>query len=208
MKTIACALLLSLATSEAAFAASFKVMKAGEWKSEIVDSSLGAFGQAIKPQTLCVDENDVKRDWQTFLKDELKKSQMDCKLDKLKEETSSISFNIDCKGNEASASKNSSVPKDASFAGTVVMTRESDSSYLVDLDSKMSGLKLSEADQAKIPEAQRKALAGILSMQTGEIKMKVKQRYTFVKEGCVKKKSLDVKASVEPAIPAPAPEKK
>lgn len=202
MKTLVMLSLLS-AMSSPAFAAQFKVMKAGEWRSEIVESSMGIAGKMIKPQTLCIDENDVKRDWEAVLKDQFKKSQMDCKLDKLKEESSSISYHINCKGTEASEGKKGSIPKDATYEGTVHMQRESDTAYLLDTDSKMRGIKVSEADLAKIPAEQRKAIAGILAMQTGDIKVKMKQRYSFVKAGCVKAKEPEVKATV---IPAPAPE--
>ena len=198
--------LLALAMPKPAFAAKFQGMKPGEWKSEVIESSLGPAGRLIEPRTQCISEEDVKRDWDAVIKDEFKKTSMDCQLDKQKEETSSIAYSISCKGTEASKGKKNSLPPGATFEGTVSVVRESDNAFLLDTDSKLKGYKLPEADLAKIPAEQRQMVAAALAMQAGDIRMKMKQRYTFVKAGCVKKDS-SVKATVEPAKPE-APAKK
>lgn len=187
------------ALSSPALAADFKIMKPGEWRSEVVESSMGPAAKFIKPQTLCISEADTKRDWEAVLTEEFKKSQMDCKLDKLKQESAMVSYKINCTGQKAAKDQKNALPPDATYEGTVTVSRESDTAYLMDSDSKVTGLKVSDADLSKIPEEQRKALAAVLALQTGDIKVKMKQRYTFIKPDCVKKSSTPVKATVEPA---------
>lgn len=202
MKTLTLtAALITLASSAPARGAEFKIMKPGEWRSELVQSSMGPAAKFIKPQTLCIAEADNKRDWESVLKDEFQKSQMDCKLDKLKQDKDAVSYQIHCRGSEAGKGQKNSLPPDAKYQGTVTVSRESETSYIMDSDSKVSGLTLSDADLSKIPAEQRKALAAVLAMQTGDLKVKMKHRYTFVKTGCVKKSSTPVKASVETIRP-------
>ncbi len=189
--------LLALLTPNFAFA-KFEAMKPGEWKAEIVESSFGAVGKMAKPRIECVTEEESKRDWEAFVKDEFKKSAMDCQLTKLKEDASNISYKVQCEGTDTSSGKKDALPKGSKFLGTVDVKKESDTVYLMDSDSKLTGYKLPEAEMAKIPAEQRQMVAAALAMKSGDIHLKVKQRYTYNGSKC-SKPDASVKASVEPS---------
>ncbi len=198
-------LLLALSLPQHALA-KFEAMKPGEWKAEIIESSFGAAGKLAAPRVECISEEESKRDWEAFVKDEFKKSAMDCQLTKLKEDSSNISYKVQCEGTDNSQGKKDALPKGSKFLGTVDVKRESDTSYLMDSDSKLTGYKLPESEMAKIPAEQRQMVAAALAMKSGDIHLKVKQRYSYIGAKCTKADS-SVKASVE-KIKSVKPEKK
>lgn len=165
-------------------AAEFQALKKGEWKVEVVESSLGPIASALKAQTICIDEKARTNSWEKRVKDELAKSKMDCDVKALKQDANSASYNVSCKGTEASAAKN--MPSGSKVDGVMNVVRESDSSYFMDQDAKASGLALNPAALAKIPEAQRAAVAALLATQSNGIHIKMKQHYSFVKDRCGK----------------------
>ncbi len=176
---------LAFALNGQARAAEFQALKKGEWKVEVVESSLGAMGKSVlKPQTICIDEKSASMNWEKRMKEELAKTKMDCDLKQLKQEAAAISYSVSCKGTEASAAKN--MPVGSKVDGIMNVSRESDTSYYLEQDSKASGLAMDQATLEKIPAAQRAAVAGILATQTAGIQIKSKQHYTFVSANCAK----------------------
>jgi hypothetical protein len=177
-------LFLSSLSSSSLMAAAFQPMKKGEWKFEVVESSMGVAAQALmKPETFCVDDK-TSKNWEQRMKDEVSKSKMDCDFKELEQSSSKVAYSVKCKGTEASAAKN--MPVGSTVDGTFHIVRESDTSYLMDQDTKATGIGLPEETLAKIPAAQRAALAGVLASQKGAIAIKSKHKYSFVKDSCDK----------------------
>lgn len=178
--------LLTLAIGPSALAANFQMLKAGEWNVETLESSLGPATSAIKTKPFCIEDKDSKKDWESVMKDELKKTELDCKLDKLKEEATLISYHVDCTATEAAKGKSGAMPVGSKVDGTMTVTRESDTAYVLDQNTKATGLKVPAVDLSKVPEAQRKMLEGVMGMSGGNINFKMKQRYSFAKATCSK----------------------
>jgi len=166
-------------------AGEFKPLKKGEWKIEVTESSLAPLTAGIKPQTICVDQKASLTSWEQRMKDEIAKTEMQCDIKKLDQDTTHISYQVACKGTPASAAHK--IPAGATIEGVFNVIRESDTAYVIDQYTSAQGL-LSADDPAlaKIPAAQRAALAGILAAQKGGIKIKMKQRYSFIKDVCSK----------------------
>ncbi|RYZ59273.1 MAG: hypothetical protein EOP07_04500 [Proteobacteria bacterium] len=183
VKTFSWLMLSSLATSSLS-AAAFQPMKKGEWKLEVLETSMGPAAQALmKPETFCVDDKTTKN-WEQRMKEEVGKSKMECDFKELEQSVSKIAYNVKCKGTEASAAKN--MPIGSTVDGTFHIVRESDTSYLMDQDTKATGVGLPADALAKIPAAQRAALSGILASQKGGISIKSKHKYSFIKDSCDK----------------------
>lgn len=166
-------------------AADFQPLKKGEWKVEVVESSLGVAGAAVlKPQVVCIDEKASSASWEKRMKDELAKTKMDCDFKQLKQDAAAISYKVTCKGTEASAAKN--MPLGSMADGVMNVSRENDSSYFMEQDTKASGLALDAATLAKVPAAQRAAVAAVLATQSKGIHIKSKQHYSYVAAICSK----------------------
>ncbi|MBC7662063.1 MAG: hypothetical protein H7249_20400 [Chitinophagaceae bacterium] len=186
-KSLSFAAFMFAALSSAPLAAAdLQMMKPGEWGVEVVESSLGPATSAIKTKPFCVDEKDGKKDWESLMKDEMRKTELDCKLDKLKQDASILSYHVDCTATELAKGKSGVMPVGSKVEGTLTMTRESDKVYILDQDTKATGLKAPAAELAKVPEAQRKMLEGVLAMSSGSLKFKMKQKYTYAKAVCTK----------------------
>ncbi len=177
--------IIAFATTASALGNEFKALKKGEWRIEVTESSFSPLTAAIKPQTICVDAKSTASSWDDRIKEELSKTKMDCDVKPLAQDAAHISYKLACKGNEASALHK--IPAGAVIDGVLNVTRESDEAYVLDQDTSATGL-LSADDPAlaKIPAAQRAAIAGLLAAQKGGIKIKMKQRYSFVKDICSK----------------------
>jgi hypothetical protein len=202
MKTFSPTLLLLLLSSSSLSAAEFRLMKAGEWRSELVEPKVGQAAPFVKPSTFCIKAGDKISDWEKKLKDEMAKSNMDCMLNPLKQDEANVSFAMNCKAKPAEAGKPSKVPEGTTYEGTVVLKRESDSAYFVETDSTVKGMKISDADLGKIPAEHRAAAAAALAMSAAGIKLKTVQRLSYLKASC--DKSPDSSPKPEPAPSAPA----
>ena len=177
----------SFAFSSLAAAAEFQQLKKGEWKVEVVESSLGvAGGVLLKPQVVCIDEKTASSNWEKRMKDELAKTKMECDFKQLKQDAAAISYSVNCQGTEASAAKN--MPAGSKVDGVMTVSRQSDISYFMEQDTKASGLALDPATLAKIPAAQRAVVAGVLATQSNGIHVKSKQHYSYVGALCSKEK--------------------
>lgn len=175
--------LLSFGASEL-YAAKFQMLKKGEWNMELVESSLGPLGDAIKAKPFCVDEKTAAGGWEERAKQAMSKAGLDCQLKTLKEEASLISFQTDCKTAAGQKPTNPLLTADSKFSGEVTVTRISENEYRLDQNAVGSGLKLGEKDLGKVPEGQRKMLESMLGIQDGKMKLSMKQKYTYSKPTC------------------------
>src|SRR5881628_948540 len=107
--------------STPALATDFQMLKPGEWNVEVMESSLGPATSAIKTKPFCLDEKDSKKDWEAVMKDQLKKTQLDCNLQKLKQEAALISYHVDCTATEAAQGKSGAMPVGSKVDGTMTM---------------------------------------------------------------------------------------
>ncbi|RZA12320.1 MAG: hypothetical protein EOP10_31580 [Proteobacteria bacterium] len=201
MKNLAPALAL-LIVSSSLTAAEFKLMKAGEWRSELIEPKVGQAAPFIKPSNFCIREKDKIGDWEKNVKDQMAKSNMDCTLTQKAQEAASVSYAMDCKAKASEGGKPSNIPAGTTYEGTTVLKRESDTVYLVESDSLVKGLKISDADLSKIPAEHRAAAAAALAMSAGGVKLKTVQKLSFVKASCDKSPNQTTQSESAPSVPA------
>ncbi len=167
----------------------FQMMKAGEWKTETLASSIGPLAQAIKPRPFCLEKNLDEPSWEQRAKEEMVKAGLDCQLKQMQQEPSLLAYDIHCKAAPPveGQTKKSMIPPDTVLDGRLTLARVSEVEYTMDQVATGTGVNLPKIDLGKVSPEQKKLLESALGLKDGGFQVTLKQKYTFVQPNCVKK---------------------
>lgn len=158
----------------------FPMPKPGEWNVREV-------GTESKPKNSgtveCIQTQD-KKNWENDFKKAASENGMDCQLTVKSETASRLAYDIQCKGrrSESGASTVQVYSQDAE--GSLVFNRKSETSYIIEQEIKLRGMKPDDKDSKEMSAKQKRMVDAAMRHSTDSTTTRMKNEYTFVGPKC------------------------
>jgi hypothetical protein len=176
-------ILMGLGLAPLAFGAAFPMPKPGEWRVKDLTASAPAT-KGADPSTLeCIEAQDKKR-WEEDFKKAASESGMDCQL-KLKTETGTqLAYDIQCKGRRPASGSASVHVYSQDAQGSLIWNRQSETSYTIEQEIKLLGMKAEGVDPAKVSAKEKRMMDAAMRHTPESSTTRIKNEYTFVGPKC------------------------